>query len=172
MIVYAIIALAINIRRNVSYYRSDNFQPCEGIGYRIKRLHQVAYALIERRFSDPDLSFTQWIALVLLRGGQVDTCAGLADFTGHDRGATTRMLDGLETRGFVIRERDTLDRRIVRLVLTEAGADACKALTPRVMDFWNDVLDGFERSEIDRFHAMLDAIQQRVDQMAETDTQP
>lgn len=151
----------------MGYYDSSSFQPGSSIGYRLKRLHKAAYALIDRRVSDLEITFSQWVALVLIRDGVVDTCAALADFQGHDRGATTRMLAGLDARGMVRRQRDPDDRRIVRLTLTPIGVTACEALTPRVMDFWNEMLDGLDPAEIDRFSATLDALNRRADELIE-----
>lgn len=150
----------------MAYYQLASFQPCDSLGYRVKRLHKAAHALIEERFRDLDLSFSQWVSLAVIRSGSVDTSAGLASHLGHDSGATTRLVDGLEARGFIQRDRDTNDRRVVRLSLTPEGRAACDALTPRVMDFWNEVLEEFPAAEIDRFLATLRRLDDRLETMA------
>jgi DNA-binding MarR family transcriptional regulator len=49
------------------------------------------------------------------------TPADLSVHTGVTRSAMTALLDALETRGMVARRRDTRDRRVVYVGLTEAG---------------------------------------------------
>lgn len=144
------------------YYSPASFRPCDSVGYLTKRLSKAATALIEQRFVDLDLSFTQWVALTVVGADLVDTCVALANHLGHDSGATTRLVDGLERRGFLERQRDTADRRVVRLSLTPAGRTICDALTPRVAEFWNEVLAPFDQGELDRFVVMLQRLNARV----------
>jgi DNA-binding MarR family transcriptional regulator len=57
---------------------------------------------------------------VLARGGSVSAGA-LAEAAGLTRGAMTTALDRLEAAGYVRRLRDQVDRRSVRLEMTEAA---------------------------------------------------
>jgi len=47
----------------------------------------------------------------------------------------------------VLRRRDDNDRRIVNLTLTAAGRIASAELTPRVIQYWNDMLANFTAAE-------------------------
>ena len=116
----------------MAYYRIADFRPCQSIGYLTKRGHQVARSLIEGRFRHLDISFSQWVSLALIREGLIDTSAGLASHLGHNSGATTRLVDALEERGFLTRERDAADRRIVRLSITPAAVGPIKELVRKV----------------------------------------
>jgi DNA-binding MarR family transcriptional regulator len=62
-----------------------------------------------------DLRCLDW----LTEGGW--TAGELAEATGLSSAATTTLLDRLERRGFVRRERDAIDRRRVRVELTPEG---------------------------------------------------
>jgi DNA-binding MarR family transcriptional regulator len=149
------------------YYDEANFEPCRSIGYLMKRAHKTAHGIIEHRFSDLDLSFSQWCALALIRGEIVDTSVALARDLGHNSGATTRLVDSLDNKGLIQRERDEGDRRVVRLSLTDEGKGAGSALTPRVIDFWNEVLEDFSREEIDQFAVTLTRLTDKLKQLAE-----
>lgn len=84
---------------------------------------------LERAFVDllrpADLSLTQYNVLRILRG------AGDAGLTCNQIGSrlirhdpdVTRLLDRLERRGLIVRERDQADRRIVRTRVSAAGLD-------------------------------------------------
>jgi DNA-binding MarR family transcriptional regulator len=114
-------------------------------------------------FADAELTFTQWVTLMALRDEIVVTAAELARHLGHDTGATTRMIDQLEQRGFVTRTRSTEDRRVVKLALTPQGRAMAKALLPRIVDFWNDALDGFSLAEVDQMTNLLTRLVTRLE---------
>ncbi|QXQ05406.1 MarR family winged helix-turn-helix transcriptional regulator [Sphingosinicellaceae bacterium] len=130
------------------FYALDTFEPQRSIGYLIKRITKTSTSEIDRRFVGRELNMTHWIALAMLRHNLVDNCAGLARQIGHNSGATTRLIDQLEARGLVEREREHEDRRIVSLAVTEAGREQLEAMTPLVLGVWNDALDGFEKAEV------------------------
>jgi DNA-binding MarR family transcriptional regulator len=129
------------------YYRTETFKARRSIGYLIRRLNNLTIPHAQARFADQELSFTHWIALMSLRNGITHSCSDLARHLGHDTGATTRLIDQLESRGLVVRRRDVDDRRIVNLSLTAAGHAVATALMPRTMEFWNDMLEGFTAAE-------------------------
>ncbi len=54
--------------------------------------------------------------------------SGLADGAGVSLSAMTRLVDGLERRGWVVRERDVEDRRRVFVSLSKAGAAEARRL--------------------------------------------
>ena len=68
-------------------------------------------------------------------------------------GNITGIIDRLERDGYVYRERDKKDRRIVRALLTEKGFDLYKSFLPRykeVMRKINSVLTTEERHQLQR----------------------
>jgi DNA-binding MarR family transcriptional regulator len=149
-----------------NYYKPDTFRPRRAIGYLIRRLHNLIVPHAEALFADEEITFSQWVALVSLRDGLTRTCADIARHLGHDSGATTRLVDQLEARGFLKRTRSKEDRRVVYLTLTAQGRAAAKALTPRILEFWNRVLEDFTVSEanmlIDLLTRLLAAVEGEI----------
>lgn len=137
------------------FYRFENFQARNSVGYLNKRLHNLLGQATDTLFADQELTFAQWVTLVSLRDNLADTCAGVARHLGHDSGATTRMIDQLEARGFLTRSRCKTDRRVVKLALTAQGRMAAKALAPQLMNFWNDVLKDFSHAEATQLIGLL-----------------
>ena len=68
------------------------------------------------------INHTQFAALKRLAQCAPLAPGELAQALGHDAGAMTRVLDGLEEKGYVRREPNPDDRRCVRVIPTEAGA--------------------------------------------------
>lgn len=154
------------------FYDVDTFNGCKSVGYLIRRCHNKMMPRIEARFADAELTFSQWVVLISLRDKAAGTCANIARAMNHDTGAVTRLVDQLEKRGLVARSRSTADRRVVHLKLLPAGKAMAKALTPRVVDFWNLVLADFSQAEAAGFLKLLARLDQRLDAQPLPDEKP
>jgi DNA-binding MarR family transcriptional regulator len=135
-------------------------------GRLLRRIDKLMWHLIEDNFADADLSFIQWIALKLVRDGTVTNAGELARDIDITTGATTRVIDALEERGFVERDRSAEDRRVVRLKITDAGQAKLMETAPYMVDSWNVMLADFEQSEVDQMvrllAKLLDTIERRL----------
>ena len=144
-------------------YRADDFDSQHSLGYLIRRLHVHLLPRAEGLFGNSDLTFTQWIMLMALRDGIADTCGEISKHLGHDTGATTRLIDQMEERGLIARTRSTEDRRVVHLAITGAGKALVKTLTPRIVDFWNETLNGFSAEEFSQLVSLLTRLADRIE---------
>lgn len=130
------------------YFRADNFNCHKSLGYLTRRVQNLTNPHAEAIFADQDLTFTQWISLMGLREGVAETSADLARHLNHDAGAVTRVVDELEKRGLLRRERSKADRRVVKLILTPQGRAVARMHVPPIVDFWNRVTDEFSAAEV------------------------
>jgi DNA-binding MarR family transcriptional regulator len=137
------------------YFRADKFTCHQSLGYLTRRVQNLTTPHAEAIFADEDLTFTQWIALMGLREGVAETSADLARHLNHDAGAVTRLVDELEKRGLLRRERSKSDRRVVKLILTPQGRTVAKMHVPPIVDFWNRVTDDFTAAEIKQLLALM-----------------
>jgi DNA-binding MarR family transcriptional regulator len=140
-------------------------------GRLMRRLDKIMSAYVESRFDALGLSFTQWVAVKVVRDGLVRNAGELARELGITTGATTRMIDVLEAHGLIVRDRDGADRRVVKLAITPAGNEMVNAMHERVAEGWNEVLVDFDQGEIDALIATLVkllAAAERVTGSAET----
>jgi DNA-binding MarR family transcriptional regulator len=62
----------------------------------------------------------------------------------------------MEQRGLVRRERDTRDRRIYRIWLTDAGKQLREELPPVALDISEQAMKGISRDDRERFSEILD----------------
>jgi len=90
-----------------------------------------------------------------LREWQGSTAAELARDICHDAGSLTRIIDELERRELVTRQRSAADRRVVTLALSPRGGALVESLMPRVVEFWNRLLGGFSHGEIRQLIKLL-----------------
>jgi DNA-binding MarR family transcriptional regulator len=78
-------------------------------------LSKTRLSTLEMLFHQPDRSLTP---------------AEIADGLSVTRAAMTSVLDGLETEGYVVRERRPGDRRLVHVRLTRSGIAFCEDILP------------------------------------------
>ena len=70
-----------------------------------------------------DLTYTQYITMMVLWEQNNETVGTLCRKLHLDSGTMTPLLKKLESRGYLVRVRDTADERIVHVTLTEKGMD-------------------------------------------------
>lgn len=121
----------------------------------INRLRVEMIDALDRKLAQYDISAPQLIVLSSLASGEGRSAAALCKSISYDPGAMTRMIDRLEQRGFIRRVRDTGDRRLTNLQMTEEG----KRLYPKLLAAKDEVqaqfLRGFSREEIQILDGLL-----------------
>lgn len=136
------------------HYDVRTFASAESMGYLLKLAHAMLHDAAATAFEGHDLSFMQWLVLVKLREG-VSTASELCQIMWHDTGALTRLLDQLEERGYVERQRSTADRRVVELQLTAAGRRKTTELMPLTVERLNTALASFSKAEFEQLMRLL-----------------
>lgn len=124
-------------------------------GRLFRRIDKLMSGHVESRFESLDISFMQWVALKVVREGKAGNAGELARELAITTGATTRMIDVLEGRGLLMRDRSGADRRVVHLAVTPAGRDAIVSLQHHVVEAWNEVLADFDQAEVDNVVSCL-----------------
>lgn len=130
------------------HYEPETFGPRDSIGYLVKQVQRLMTDRIESAFAAQSFTFQQWIVLMYLRDGIASTPAELCRETRHDSGAMTRLIDQLERRSLIRRERRADDRRVTELHLTDNGRAELRTLTPIVVNCLNEVLYGLSKSDV------------------------
>lgn len=106
----------------------DDYGIHSSTGYWIQRLATSMGQVFQAKLSQHDVTRGQWAALGALDQGDASSPREIARFLGLDPSAVTRLLDRLEAKGLLARQRHPADRRSVTLVLTTKG----KALVPKL----------------------------------------
>jgi DNA-binding MarR family transcriptional regulator len=145
------------------FYHHGNYVTQRSLGYLLRHIVKMLEPRAEAMFADEALSFTQWLALRLVHDRVVDNSAGIARMLCHNSGAVTRLVDQLEARGLMERQRDCGDRRIVRLATTAAGVAAIESVNPRMIGMWNDLLEDYTHDEIETLLSLLGRLMKRLE---------
>ena len=135
-------------------------------GRMLRRLDKTMSAYVESWINGGELSYQQWVALKVVRDGLVATAGDLARELGITTGATTRLIDVLETRKLLVRDRSGEDRRVVGLRTTDLGSATVEKLKGDVVNAWNEVMAPFSQTEANAFVEMLARILAEAERVA------
>ena len=148
-------AAAAAIPEVARFYEAAGYCADESVGWLMKRALMSVAQAADRRLEPKGITHAQWAALFMLQSRRAETVAELARETQRDPGATTRLLDRLEAKGFCRRERSTDDRRVVRVELTPEGEIAAQEVPVVLAQVLNEHLAGFSRAEWSQLKDML-----------------
>lgn len=137
------------------HYTGETYRPEESIGFLLTRVKNVLINSLDADLQPLDLTGPQWAILMRVANGCGRTAADLCRDGSYDTGSMTRMLDRLEEKGFVRRERSTEDRRVVQLALTEQGEALLPQLRQMGADMLNRHLVGFTADEVELLKTLL-----------------
>lgn len=140
------------------YYRCGEYDMYNSVGFLMKQVVAMVSRTIEERMAVHGLTDAQWRPLFHLAQHSPSTATHIARVMCCDAGATTRMLDRLEDKGLLRRERSPDDRRVQQLALTEEGRRAA-AIVPYVLcDVLNAHLADLSSAEIEQLRGLLQRI--------------
>ncbi|HEY3452669.1 MAG TPA: MarR family transcriptional regulator [Myxococcales bacterium] len=110
----------------------DRRQGVEELGVLIARSRRMMAAAASRRLEARGESILVWQVLNRLRREGALTQCELAFQTGQHPAGISRMLDGIEGEGLVVRTRDAEDRRKMRVELTKKALQRLAVTDPDV----------------------------------------
>jgi len=125
------------------------------MGYRIKLLSQLLYRKFAERLTPYGLTPFHWVVLCCLWSEDGLPTSSIGERLQQVGGTLTGVLDRMEERGLVRRERDSKDRRICRIWLTDAGREMERVLPPIVVELREETFAGFSDTEREQLSQML-----------------
>jgi DNA-binding MarR family transcriptional regulator len=143
-------------------YEIESYQPRKGVGHLLSRVRSEMLAALDEAFeADAELaameiSSAQFIVIAALALAEAAKSASdLCRHLSYDAGAMTRMIDRLESKGLIRRNRRPDDRRVVFVELTEAGSRAYPRMHEVSMAVANRFLRGFSHTEARELEGFL-----------------
>jgi len=99
----------------------------------------------------PELSPPGYLLLMFLHSQGECRAADLADALSLDKGAVSRSVHQLVDLGLVVKEADPVDRRAVRLQVTEAAAETMRRISRARLEALDARLGEWSQEEIESF---------------------
>lgn len=137
-------------------YTAETYRPERSLGLLMRQVLTSILQEADRRLDVLDLTHAQWLPLFQLLCRPEDTTAvTLARDLQVDPAGVTRVLDRLEAKQLVRRERSCTDRRVVNLALTDTGRVVAEQVPPVLTEVLNQHLQGFSVEEFEQLMGLL-----------------
>jgi MarR family transcriptional regulator, multiple antibiotic resistance protein MarR len=126
------------------------------VGHFIGRARSALLTGMDSELERFGLTGAQFAVLKNVADGVAITAADLCRTMHYDTGSMTRMLDRLEEKSVLRRERCTEDRRVVYLRITDSGNELLPQLRTSAVRVIARHLDGFTPAEVDTLKQFLE----------------
>ncbi len=130
---------------------------------RIGRIRKALKREFELRAAPLEITSSQLQVLRRLWQGDGITTSALTCDCASDGGTVTGVLDRLERKELIRRERSQADRRVVQIWLTDAGRALQKPLTHIIEEINETALIGLEEAEQEQLIEMLEKVAHNLD---------
>ncbi|MDN4075077.1 MULTISPECIES: MarR family winged helix-turn-helix transcriptional regulator [Fictibacillus] len=122
---------------------------------------QLQRAFIQNQIKEFPYSLTptKYAVLKMLFQKQRSMVVDISKTMGMTSGATTTLLNQLEEDQLIQRTRDEKDRRVVWVVLSEAGESLISAIIEKRNGFWAEMLSTLTKEEQDEYIRLLKKIE-------------
>ncbi|MHC0062963.1 MarR family winged helix-turn-helix transcriptional regulator [Nostoc sp. UIC 10890] len=128
------------------------------LGYKVKLVSQLMYRDFLERLEPYGLTPFHYLVLCCLWEEDGLSTSGIADKLKQLGATLTGVVDRMEDRNLVYRERDPDDRRIVRIWLTDEGRHFMKVLPSVGAQTINKATEGISEVELSAALKILDQI--------------
>ena len=130
---------------------------------RIARIRKALRREFELRAAPLDITASQLQVLRRLWHGDGITVSALTCDASSDGGTVTGILDRLERKELICRERSHADRRVVQIWLTDAGRDLQEPLTNIIEEINQKALTGLNNDEQQQLINALEKVSNNLD---------
>ncbi len=138
----------------MNHYTPETFHTCN-LGLLLGRASALKDRLLDAHLVPYGVTAAQFKVLIINARFGIDTPAEMSRYLSLDSGSMTRMLDRLEHKQLIRRQRSAADRRQVQLVLTEEGQALAARLPVIGANAMNELVGMLEREEIVELERIL-----------------
>lgn len=143
----------------------------DSIGFLLGITQRRYTQLFLMRIKEFDLTPEQWAVLYRIQEKDGMIQKEIADRSSKDRPTTTRILDLLESKGYISKKLGKEDRRTYHIFITESGSKVAEAIAPIEQQVNHDataILNSEERIQlIDMLRRLGAHVQQCIDKEKE-----
>ena len=148
--------------RQITVYKLD-----ESVGYLLGRVRSTMWNIVtQQTMAGLGITATQASIIFMLASGRSLVSADLAREYGIDASAVTRLVNRLEKRGLLVRERSNADRRMVKLALSAQGIEVAEQIPAIFTHVLEVLLTRFTHEEIGFLKSMLRRIMKNSEDRA------
>jgi DNA-binding MarR family transcriptional regulator len=132
------------------------------LGFHLRMAHVAIYRDFTAALAELDLTQKQCATLQLIGANKGVSQVDLAATLGTDRATMMAMIDRLELRDLLVRQRSTEDRRRQELYLTGKGVDMLARAKAAIARHEKQFTDRFSKTELKALMGALGRIHQQL----------
>lgn len=136
----------------------------ETVDYNIKATWHAISRMYNTEAVKHDITTSIGFVLLNIDAEQGTPATKIAPLLGLEARSLTRMLKAMEERGYIFRQADPVDRRLVRIFLTEEGKQKKEISRRTVKSFNQAVQQGIPADKLQSFFEVINAINRIVDE--------
>ncbi|WP_111668865.1 MarR family winged helix-turn-helix transcriptional regulator [Algoriphagus litoralis] len=141
----------------------------ETVDYHIKSAWHAISRMYNQQAAEEGFTTAIGFVLININSKEGTPATKIAPLIGLETRSLTRMLKTMEEKGLIYKKADPLDKRSVRIFLTEDGKDKKERSINTIMDFNQQVRDVVSEEELETFFGVFAKIQQVIEQVNESE---
>lgn len=136
----------------------------ETVDYNIKATWHAISRMYNAEAAKFDITTSIGFVLLNIDAEQGTPATKIAPLLGLEARSLTRMLKAMEEKGYIYRQADPIDRRLVRIFLTEEGKQKKEISRRTVKSFNQAVQQDIPADKLQCFFEVINAINRIVDE--------
>lgn len=139
------------------------------VGYQVKTAWQAIAKMYNRLTIENGFSQAIGYVLINVKKGGVPVTK-IAPNMGIEPTSLSRLLNTMEAKGLIYREKDTVDRRVVNLFLTERGLELQKISKKMVLDYNSYIYAHIDDADMEVFFKVIEKISALTNDITSNDS--
>jgi DNA-binding MarR family transcriptional regulator len=135
----------------------------ETVDHHIKAAWHAISRMYNQQAAAYDATMAMGFVLLTINAEEGTPATKIAPLMGLEARSLTRLLNTMEERGVIVRKTDALDKRSVRVYLTEEGRQKRDKAKETVLNFNNAVRKEISEEKLKVFFEVIQSIQQVVE---------
>jgi MarR family transcriptional regulator, organic hydroperoxide resistance regulator len=135
----------------------------ETVDYNIKAAWHAIARMYNQQAAKFNLTMSMGFVLLNINPEEGTPATKIAPLMGLEARSLTRLLKSMEEKGFIYREADATDKRLVRIVLTKEGKKKREISKQTVLRFNDAVREQIEEEKLLIFFDVLQQVNRMID---------
>lgn len=136
----------------------------ETVDYNIKATWHAIYRMYNQKAIKNDITTSIGFVLLNIQSEEGTPATKIAPLMGLEARSLTRMLKTMEKKGLIYKEPDLVDKRSVRIFLTDLGKEKKAISSKTVKDFNNEVRAVVPTEKLKIFFEVIQGINKVIEQ--------
>ncbi|SNS42911.1 DNA-binding transcriptional regulator, MarR family [Belliella buryatensis] len=135
----------------------------ETVDYHIKSSWHAISRMYNQKAAQEDFTAAIGYVLININSKEGTPATKIAPLMGLEARSLTRMLKSMEEKGLIFRKQDSIDKRSVRIYLTEEGKRKKEISVGTIKEFNQQVREKVSDKELETFYNVFEKINQVIE---------